>query len=103
MHRLPDSAVDKLITGSVLNLNQHRGPAADVAGLTYGGGGRLVYSVSWGIAAHVSTQWPSAMLGEVTSVCLDCVLGKALLKSTKITATAATSDDKYLAMMSTAQ
>jgi hypothetical protein len=37
---------------------------------TYGGGGRLVYSVNCGMAVHVSTQWPSGMLGVVTTCLL---------------------------------
>jgi hypothetical protein len=36
------------------------------------------------------------MLGEVTSVCLDCGLGKALLKAKKLVAMRAGSDKKYL-------
>lgn len=37
---------------------------------TYGDGGRLVYSVNCGMAVHVSTQWPSGMLGVVTTCLL---------------------------------
>lgn len=46
--------------------------------LTNGAGGKLAGSVSWGIVAHVSTQWPFRMPGEVTTcTALEVVMSDA--------------------------